>query len=357
MGVLAVPEPSLVDLSGQNARDEFLEELMSQLPVLRTDIGAFAADATVDSRRSALTRGLRSLAGAASALDLAQLAEELRGCQLVIQGTSVLGKLDDADHRHLDDALGRIEAYIKAEAEREQTPVSGPHYGVTAPPGGRRRARAHGVLRCVVVAARPLVDGLRAEDWAAEDDAPAFNIERVSEMGRVRHLIGASKTDIVVVDTELEGARGLIELLLGDDATDTIPIVALGVWDKPEQAAPYVALGVARTIAKPASPSLLRQTCLEVAPSWKGSPFEAIGKTTVDQLSVRLAAELRGNRHNRRSLVQQRCRDLPSNERFQLGSNLNSANRIESVLNERPRYVDRRWIDVQLTCQTSHQPP
>ncbi len=292
MGVPAALEPILVDLSGQHARDEFLEELVSRLTALRTDIHEFAADATVDSRRKALTRELRALAGSASSLDLALLAEELRNCQLVIQATSVLAKLDDGDRKLLDDALNRIEAYAKAELERELTPTSGPQCAVSTGPVGGRRARAHGVLRCVVAGARQLVDGLRAEDWAAEDDAPSFNIERVTEIGKARQLITAAKTDIVVIDTEIEGARGLIELLLGDAGTDTIPIVALGRWDKPEQAALYVALGVARTIAKPASPGLLRRTCLEVAPSWKGSPFEAIGKTTIDELSIKLADEL-----------------------------------------------------------------
>ncbi|MBW2454491.1 MAG: response regulator [Deltaproteobacteria bacterium] len=292
MGVLAASELSLADQLGQHARDEHLEELMSRLPELRKEIHGFADDATVDSRRAALIRELRALGGSATSLALPLLADELRSCQLLIQATTVLGKLDDDDRTQLDTALDRIEAFARAELEREVTPISGPQGAQSTAPGGRRRARAHGVLRCVAVGARPQIDALRAEDWAAEDDAPAFNIERVTEIGKARPLITAAKTDLVLVDTEVEGARGLIELLLGDSATDAIPIVALGKWDKPEQAAPFVALGVARTLAKPASPGLVRRTCLEVAPQWQGSPFEALGQTTIDELSVKLAEEL-----------------------------------------------------------------
>jgi DNA-binding response OmpR family regulator len=287
MGVSAGQLPQ-TPLSAQHARDEFFDKLASQLEGLRNDIGAFAIDPSSVGLRDGLIERLRSLAASATKLEHTLLSEELHACQVVIRAAAVLGELDDNDKRQLDTAMNRIEAYGRAEREREVTPTSGPVTSV----GTRRRMSMHGVLRIAVVASSRIVDGLRAEDWAAEDEgAPALEVERLHE-GEAKHIIASRKPDVVVIDTELNHTRRLIERLMADPSTDSIPIIATGKWNAPEDAAAFVALGVARCLAQPATPSSLRNACIEVGPNVGNRGFEAIGETTLDGLGVRLADEL-----------------------------------------------------------------
>lgn len=264
-------------------RDAFLTRLSDELSSLRPRIEQSLAEPAEAAERELLASKLRNLAADASRMRQVQLAEELSVVRAVIQSVGVLVALDDGDRRHLDDAFTRISAYIDAEQARDVTdnPIAR---------GAHPRASA-GVLRVLMVGAGAAAESLLSEDWAAEDEAPALVVEQSPDAAQARHDVKHKKPQVIIIDSDLGGARVLVDRLVSDDDTEEIPIIVLGKWDCAEDAAGYIALGVARTLAKPVSPGALRRACLTVAPR-KPGVFEPLGEITLDALGARLSDEL-----------------------------------------------------------------
>ena len=274
--------------TGSSSRDDFLHELGASLPALRREVAAIAFDSD-DKGRLAVVERLRKLGATAATLKQALLAEELGICTAILQGAGVLGVFDDGSRADLDGALDRIETYVAAEAEREEEDA-GAHsaHRASSPP---RRRRGKGTLLATFVGGQLVAESLLAEDWASEDDAPVLQIRRLLDSADALRDIRQRKPDLVVIDTDVEGAQRLVESLICDPETDSLPILALGRWETAEQAAPYIALGVARTLTKPVPPAALRAACLEVSPN-RGSGFTRLGELTLDGLGTRLTDEL-----------------------------------------------------------------
>lgn len=244
---------------------------------------AALSDPSDAAARELLASKLRSLAGDASRVGQVQLAEELGVVRSVVQSVGVLESIGDGDKRHLDDAFTRIASYV--EAERNRT-IGGGVLRQGAHPRGK-----HGMLRVLVVGAVAVAESLLAEDWAAEDEAPAIMVDQCPDASTARHDAKRKSPDVIVIDSDIGGARVLVDRLVSDDETEEIPVIVLGKWDKAEDAAAFIALGVARTLAKPVSPGALRRACLTVAPQ-KPGVFEPLGVLTLDALGARLSDEL-----------------------------------------------------------------
>src|SRR5262249_36156930 len=92
-----------------------------------------------------------------------------------------------------------------------------------------------------------------------------------------------------------DGALATVQSLLDDMATEATPIVVLGRWVRPDEAAPFVALGVARAMAKPIAPAVLRRACVEAISAYRRreAVVARLGELAVDELGVRLTEELR----------------------------------------------------------------
>jgi CheY-like chemotaxis protein len=211
------------------------------------------------------------------------VADALHRCQAIVRASAVLGTLDVADRDALVESVGRIEAYV---SQLETTPTSGPLPAV-------RRANACGMLQVAMLGQGAMLDALRAEDWAAEDvRSPVLELSRLLRASEVRAAILRDQPDVVVIDVDIDGAAECVQRLMADESTESIPIVVMGTWQSTADSAPYVALGVARCLAKPTSPGELRRALLSVAPGWMRSPFEPIGETTLDRLGARLSNEL-----------------------------------------------------------------
>lgn len=267
----------------QKVRDAFLTRLADELGSLRERVDEALSDPSDATARELLASKLRSLAGDASRVGQVQLAEELGVVRSVVQSVGVLESISDGDRRHLDDAFTRITAYMEAERNRE--------VGVAAVRHGAHPRGNQGMLRVLVVGAVPVAESLLAEDWAAEDEAPAIMVDQCPDAATARHDAKRKTPDVIVVDSDMGGARVLVDRLVSDDETEEIPIIVLGKWDKAEDAAVFIALGVSRTLAKPVSPGALRRACLTVAPQKPGL-FEPLGMLTLDALGARLSDEL-----------------------------------------------------------------
>ncbi len=120
-------------------------------------------------------------------------------------------------------------------------------------------------------------------------------MERAKDSTTAIDLARALAPDVIVLDADGPGARELCEALVADPLTEGIPIVVVGLWARPEDAAPFVALGVARTLVKPVSPDALRRACAEATATYGRREVRRapLGEVSVDELGARLAEELR----------------------------------------------------------------
>ncbi|WP_437966909.1 response regulator [Sorangium sp. So ce260] len=150
-------------------------------------------------------------------------------------------------------------------------------------------------ITVLVVGGAPLAEAL---DPGSAGAGPSFEVERTDEVNTAIDLARAFAPDVVLLDADLPGARGLAEALAADPLTDLVPVVAVGRFARPEDAAPYVALGAARALAKPASPDALRRAAAEAAATCARSDDTRaargpLGAVSLDELGARLAEELR----------------------------------------------------------------
>ena len=151
----------------------------------------------------------------------------------------------------------------------------------------------------LVVGGAPLADLLtNAIDATGREpdlETAGFEVERTEELETAIDLARALAPDVAVIDADASGARQLIEALLSDPLTEPVPVVVVGSWTRPDEAAPFVALGVARALPKPVSPSSLRRACIEAIASYGRREVhrEPLGDVSLDELGNRLAEELR----------------------------------------------------------------
>lgn len=264
MGLSAVSEAKRSD------REALLGRIELRSAAWRRLLGALAEGSPGGEGR-ALADELRALAREATSSEMPLLAEELSGGRAIVQGALVLGRLDEHPRRELEASFERLGRYA---AEQK----------VLASPRGQRRTR-RGISRVAAFASQRLVDGLLAEDWSAEDDAPALRVERIARAPR------GPLPDVLVVDLDEEGAKAFALEWLDSPATEAVPVVLLGIFDSAEASAELVARGASRILPKPASPGALRRACVEVG-GVRAGPFEPIGETNVERLGLRLASEL-----------------------------------------------------------------
>lgn len=275
----AVPKKAI------DPRTALLRELTGGLiSSLRAEVARVSAMPS-EKGRDGLGRRLDGLGGRARRLEIPSLYEELHACRDLVRGIDADRTVDESLKRDLDQTLVRIVTFAEAELARAQ--------GRAMPKRRQRRRRKPrvGALSLGMVVGEPAVDALLSEDWAAEDDAPGLQVERIDPSSTSHHELRQLRPDVIVVDGDETGARRLVEQLMHHSETDAIPVVVLGSWERAEDAAAFIALGVARTLPKPVAPAELRQACLEVGPS-QGEGLDPIGVANLDGLGARLASEL-----------------------------------------------------------------
>ncbi len=131
--------------------------------------------------------------------------------------------------------------------------------------------------------AEALLDESSANDEAAHHfpGRATFGCESTPDAQAAFDLARTTEPDLVVLDADLEYATELVEALMDDPLTERAPIVVIGSFLEPGESARYVAMGVAKTLAKPTSKATLRMAC-EKALEAKRPPTDSTLPAHVD---------------------------------------------------------------------------
>ncbi len=282
---------------------DFLGELRLAVPGLRDGLELLSED-DLGGQLQIFANEIKAFAVLAGRRQHPLLAQELSGCEAILRGAVVLGSVSPSELDELGQSLARVEAYLETMEEIEHTPTSGPLPAVqSALPRlepsdepSEPAAPLPAELSVLVVGSEAVVRLLQtpgSKASASAQDAPALEIERAPRPEEAMDLARALAPDLVVLDADASGAEGLLESLQQSSDTASIPVVAIGSWDRPEEVGRLLERGVARSLPKPVSPRDLRQSCLEVVSAQSQHSFTPLGETTLEDLGTRLGEELR----------------------------------------------------------------
>ncbi len=106
-------------------------------------------------------------------------------------------------------------------------------------------------ISVLVIGPGGLADALTEEAVAR---SRAFECERTDDAQAALQLARAYAPDLVLIDADHEQSLSLVEALLDDPMTEPVPVIVVGTFRTPEEASRFVALGVAKTLARPVAP-------------------------------------------------------------------------------------------------------
>lgn len=282
------------------ARADFVANLGKRRSELRTTLDNLRADPTAKRPRDELRRRVHALAAGAKLLRFTKLADELKVVEARLEEASQRGSLEDADFGAVHDLVGRITSLAWGQTSEEKVAAPGEGMSVAAlrstPELDLPPRHAQVPTSVLVVGGSPLADALALPAArAVDDDGQLFEVERTSEAAVALDLGRALAPDVIVIDGDLPDAKKLIGDVLGDPLTEAIPVLVTLKITRADEAGPFLALGVARVLAKPVSPGELRRACAGAVSAYvkREVTREPLGELTVDQLGQRLAEELR----------------------------------------------------------------
>lgn len=238
----------------------------------------------------------------------------------------------DAMDRAIGDALSVVEraqdALAKADVELlEQTLDDLPALAWSNErPGG---ARASGIERTAAPTYSAMIVGpaLLAEALLEPcEGGPTFACESTPDAQAAFELACVTEPDLLVVDADVEDAFELVDAFMDDRRTESLPIVVVGSFLEPSEEARYVAIGVAKTIAKPTSREVLRNACIDaLEPPRPVVVSKITGEPTLAELGERIAEEFR-------SAIVEGAASQSRGERIPLGEGTEVASAVWSAI-------------------------
>lgn len=256
----------------EGARADFAASIGRRVDALRTALTALADAPQSVPLRDSLERRVHAMEAAAKVLGFEGVAGALRG----VASALVNGQRQGPD------------TYLQLTRVLDTLPSLAWGGPVAIPPPAPPHAHPQTAPRCVLVYGnQALADVLRASG--------EMDIERCERPSLAHERAQAIGPDAIVVDADRPGAEELLEGLSGAGVLREVPLVVVGTYDQPERASLPIALGASRVLTKPVGPDQLRQTLAEVTerPFVPPLPTEPIGDVSVEELSQRVAEEIR----------------------------------------------------------------
>jgi len=265
------------------ARADFVASLGRKVNDSRELLAVLEDDPSSKGARDELRRRLHALGAGARLLRFEAMAAQLADALAVLDRSALAGTLREQDVVFVAQVIDDLPALAWGEA-----PPREPAAGAT-----EEAEEPQGVLpiAALVVGDEELADAL-TEDAALR--ARAFECERTGDVQVALELARAYAPDVMIIDADVPRASDLVEALLDDPMTEPVPIVVVGTFRTTDEAARYVALGVAKALPKPFAPDALRRVCDEILDAREGRTVRVtLGEPTLEQLAERLSQELK----------------------------------------------------------------
>jgi len=265
------------------ARADFVASLGRKVNDARELLGALEDDPSSKQARDELRRRLHALGAGARLLRFDAMTRSLQEVLGVLDRGAQLGSMREQEVAFVAQVVDDLPALAWGEVPPREAPAAGAEELDDAP----------GVMpiSVLVVGSEALADAL-GEDATLR--SRAFESERTEDAQTALELARAYAPDVMLVDADVPQASELVEALLDDPLTEPVPIIVVGTFATADEAARYVALGVAKALTKPVPPEVLRRTCDDLLDAREGRTIRVtLGEPTLEQLAERLSDELK----------------------------------------------------------------
>jgi len=265
------------------ARADFVASLGRKVSDGRELLNALEEDPASKPARDELRRRLHALGSGARLLRFEAMARSLQEALAALDRGGQSGMLREQDIAFLAQVLDDLPALAWGESPPREATASIPDEVEDAP--------GLPPITVLVVGPESLADVLTEE---AVVRSRAFECERTENVQTALELARAYAPDIVLIDADYDHAAALVEALLEDPMTEPVPVVVVGTFRAPDEGARFIALGVAKTLARPVGADVIRHACDEILDAREGRTVRmTLGEPTVEQLADRLSRELR----------------------------------------------------------------
>jgi CheY-like chemotaxis protein len=268
------------------ARADFVASLGRKVADARDLLSALEDDPSSKPARDELRRRLHALGSGARLLRFDAMARSLQDALVVLERAANAGSLREPDLVVVAQTLDDLPALAWGDVPaRAGSPEAGEKADEVDESPGRPPVIA------LVVGGEGLTDVLLDDSGTR---ARSYECERTDDVEAALEMARAYAPDLVLVDGDLARAPELVEALLDDPLTEPVPIVVVGSFRAPDEGARFVALGVAKSLAKPVAPETLRSVCDEVLDAREERTVRmTLGEPTLEQLANRLSEELK----------------------------------------------------------------
>ena len=268
------------------ARADFVASLGRKVSDARELLSALEDDPSSKAARDELRRRLHALGSGARLLRFEAMARSLQEVLSVLDRGAQSGGLREEEVAFVAQVLDDLPALAWGEPSPREADAR-----IT--PSGEEADDAPGLSPTSVLVVGPdaLADALTEE---AVVHSRAFECERTDDAQAALQLARAYAPDLVLIDADHAQSLAIVEALLDDPMTEPVPVIVVGTFRTPEEASRFIALGVAKTLAMPVGPDMVRHACEEVLDAREGRTVRmTLGEPTLEQLADRLSQELK----------------------------------------------------------------
>jgi DNA-binding response OmpR family regulator len=229
------------------ARADFVGSLGRKVGDLRGALGRIRETPDDIAKREELRRKLHALGSGAKMMKFDAMERAIAEALGTIDRTPIDAEMDPVDVDRIEQVLDDLPALAWGDSPQRSTVSEEPPKVVTTP------------TYTGLVVGPPLIAEALLDD--PPDGCPTFACDSTPDAQAAFELACANGPDIVVIDADIDDASELVEALLDDSRTERTPIIVIGSFLEPGEAARYVAMGVTKTIGKPTSREALRALC------------------------------------------------------------------------------------------------
>lgn len=270
MPPLQAPREEEARLGG--ARAEFIGSLPRRVSALRRALEAVELAPDDAERTNGLLRRMHAVASAARVLGFASVAEALAEAERGVRKASAGGRSPALEA--VARAIGLLPSLVQG----------------AAPGAGAERAPQVFPVSVLVFGPQALADAIVGERAEA-----GVECERTEDPERARELSRILGPDVAILDADRDGARELLDTLVGDPLVEPVPVLVVGSFETQDAATAFVNAGALRVLPKPASPEAIRRAVEELRDrtARPRTLREPLGDLTVHALTERISTEFR----------------------------------------------------------------